>query len=68
MGALYAVEILAIVSFVLASVICYAVVLVMNAGRDVDHQVPILKSFLYALAWTPAIFFGIYCILSIFVD
>jgi len=61
---LFVYELLAIVAFVLSSVICYAVVLVINSKRDVYHQIPILKSFLYALVWTPAILFCIFGILS----
>jgi len=61
---LFAYELLAIIAFVLSSVICYAVVLVINSKRDVYHQIPILKSFLYALVWTPAILFCIFGILS----
>jgi len=64
MGTLFAYELLAIIAFVLSSVICYAVVLVINSKRDVYHQIPILKSFLYALVWTPAILFCIFGILS----
>ena len=46
---------LGIVAFVPSCVICYAVVLRKNAKRDADHQIPILKAFLYALVWTPII-------------
>ena len=49
-------EFLTIVAFVVSLVICYAVVLVKNWKRDVDHQIPILKAFLYALGWTPLAF------------
>jgi hypothetical protein len=57
MGLGIAYELLAIVAFVLSSVICYAVVLRKNTKRDVYHQIPILKVFLYALVWTPLIVF-----------
>ena len=46
-------EILAIVSYVLCLMICYAAILVKNSKRDVYHQIPILKAFLWALGWTP---------------
>jgi hypothetical protein len=49
-------DILAIVAFVLSSVVSYTVVLVRNSKRDVYHQIPILKAFLYALGWTPVVF------------
>jgi hypothetical protein len=54
MGYLYGIEILVTVAFVLSSIICWVVVLKINARRDLDHQIPLLKSFLYALVWTPA--------------
>ena len=46
-------EFLTIVAFVASLVVCYAVVLMKNCKRDVDHQIPILKAFLYAFGWTP---------------
>ena len=54
--------IILMVAFVPACVICYAVVLRKNAKRDVYHQIPILKSFLYALVWTPVILSFIFLI------
>ena len=46
-------EFLTIIAFVASLVVCYGVVLMKNRKRDVDHQIPILKAFLYALGWTP---------------
>ena len=31
----------------------HAAILVKNSKRDVYHQIPILKAFLWALGWTP---------------
>lgn len=42
-------------AYFLASIICYVAVLRMNAKRDAHRQIPLLKAFLYALAWTPMI-------------
>lgn len=42
-------------AYFVASIACYAAVLIMNKERDVYHQIPLLKAFLYALAWTPMI-------------
>jgi hypothetical protein len=49
-----------IIAFVVSLVICYAVILVKNWKRDVYHQIPILKAFLYAFGWTPV---ALICIL-----
>jgi len=49
-----------IIAFVASLVLCYAVVLVKNWKRDVYHQIPILKAFLYAIGWTPV---AVICIL-----
>ena len=49
------VEILAIVSYVLSLVVCYVAILVKNSKRDVYHQIPLLKAFLWALGWTPVV-------------
>jgi hypothetical protein len=64
MGTLSAYELLTIVSFMLSIVICYAAVLIINARRDIDHQIPILKVFLFALVWTPLIGFCLFWLLS----
>lgn len=42
-----------IVAFVASLLVCYAVVVMKNWKRDVYHQIPLLKAFLYALGWTP---------------
>ena len=41
------------IAFVASLVVCYAVVVVKNWKRDVYHQIPLLKAFLYAFGWTP---------------
>lgn len=46
-------EFFTIIAFVASLVVRYGVVLAKNWKRDVDHQIPILKAFLYALGWTP---------------
>ena len=48
-------ELFAMIAFVASLVVCYGVVLVKNWNREVDHQIPILKAFLYALGWTPVV-------------
>jgi len=58
--------ILGLLAFVPACVICYAVVLRKNAKRDIDHQIPILKAFLYAIIWTPLIVTCIWLVLNLF--
>ena len=63
-GAVPAMEILTTVAYVLSLVICYAVVLAKNSKRDVYHQIPILKAFLWALGWTPAILVCFWLVLS----
>jgi hypothetical protein len=50
---------LATVAFFLSCVICTIAVAWMNTRRDVDHQIPLLKGFLYALVWTLPIVFVI---------
>ena len=62
---LYPLELLCIVAFVLSSTICYGVVLKINSKRDLDHRIPIFKSFLYALIWMPAFMLAIFGILSL---
>jgi len=46
-------ELFTIVAFMVSLVVCYGVILVKNWKRDIDHQIPILKAFLYAMGWTP---------------
>jgi len=46
-------ELFTIVAFVVSLVVCYGVIVVQNWKRDVDHQIPILKAFLYSMGWTP---------------
>jgi hypothetical protein len=48
-------EFLAVIVFVVCLVICYAVVLVKNSKRDVYHQIPFLRAFLYATGLTLAV-------------
>jgi hypothetical protein len=64
-GAGILVEILAVVSFVISLAICYVVVLTKNSKRDVDHQIPILKTFLYSLGFTPVVLVWILMVLKI---
>jgi hypothetical protein len=56
--------IVATVSLVVSLVICYAVMLVKNSKRDVYHQIPILKAFLYSLIWTPVVLISILLMLK----
>ncbi len=44
-----------VLAYFVASIVRYAAVLIMNKERNVYHQIPPLKAFLYALAWTPMI-------------
>ena len=53
-------EFLTIIAFVTSLMVCYGVILMKNRNRDLDHQIPILKAFLYALGWTP---FALVCML-----
>jgi len=48
-------EFFTIIAFVVSLVVCYGVILVKNWKRDADHQIPILKAFLYAMGWTPVV-------------
>jgi hypothetical protein len=54
-----------IVAFVVSLVVCYAVGVVKNWKRDVYHQIPLLKAFLYALGWTPVILICILLMLNV---
>lgn len=57
-------EFLTIIAFVASLVVCYGVVLVKNWNRDIDHQIPILKAFLYAIGWTPVALICIWLMLN----
>jgi hypothetical protein len=56
---------LAILAFVLSGITCFVVVAKINTKRDLDHQIPLLKSFLFALVWTPAFMIAVWGVFSI---
>jgi hypothetical protein len=57
-------EFFTIIAFVVSLVIRYGVILVKNWKRDVDHQIPILKAFLYAIGWTQVVLICIWLAFS----
>ena len=63
-GAGILLEIVTVVSFVISLAICYAVVLTKNSKRDIYHQIPLLKAFLYSLGCTPVVLIWVLMVLK----